>query len=41
MRKVILIAIAALAMAVPASAGTSTLVIAMRDPGCHWFQVGG
>jgi len=41
MRKLIITAIAALAVAVPASAGTSTLVVGMRDPGCHWFQVGG
>jgi hypothetical protein len=40
MRKIILTAIAALGLAVPASAGNSTLVVAMRDPGCHWFQVG-
>lgn len=41
MQKLILIAIAALALAIPASAGTSQLIVAMRDPGCHWFQVGG
>src|SRR3954451_6719988 len=41
MRKVILIGIGALALAAPAAAGPSTLVVAMRDPGCHWFQVGG
>jgi hypothetical protein len=41
MRKLILIAIAGLALAVPAMAANSTLVVAMRDPGCHWFQVGG
>ena len=41
MRKLMLIGIAALALAVPAAAGNSQLVVAMRDPGCHWFQVGG
>jgi hypothetical protein len=41
MRKVILIGIGALALAAPAVAGPSTLVVGMRDPGCHWFQVGG
>ena len=41
MRKLIITAIAALGLAVPAAAGTSQLVVAMRDPGCHWFQVGG
>jgi hypothetical protein len=41
MRKLIVIAIAALGLAVPATAANSTLVVAMRDPGCHWFQVGG
>jgi len=41
-RKLILIAIAALGLAVPtAFAGNSQLVVAMRDPGCHWFQAGG
>jgi hypothetical protein len=40
MRKLMLIGIAALGLAVPASAANSTLVVAMRDPGCHWFQVG-
>jgi hypothetical protein len=41
MRKLVLIGIAALGLAVPASAGTSRLVVAMHDPGCHWFQIGG
>jgi hypothetical protein len=40
MRKLIVIGIVALAVAVPAGAANSTLVVAMRDPGCHWFQVG-
>ena len=46
MRKLILIPITALALvapvlAAPASAGKAPLIIAMRDPGCHWFYVGG
>jgi hypothetical protein len=41
MRKLVITAIAALALAVPAAAGNSALVVVMRDPGCHWFQVGG
>jgi hypothetical protein len=41
MRKVILIGIGALALAAPAAAGPSTLVVSMRDPGCHWFHVNG
>ena len=42
MRKVILIGIGALALAAPAAAGSaSQLVVAMRDPGCHWFLVNG
>jgi hypothetical protein len=41
MRTLILSAIAALALAAPAAAGKAPLVIAMHDPGCHWFQVGG
>ena len=41
MRKVILIGIGALAIAAPAAAGPSTLAVSMRDPGCHWFHVGG
>src|SRR5689334_7326691 len=41
MRNVIVIGIVALALAAPATAGSSTLVVAMRDPGCHWFAVGG
>jgi hypothetical protein len=40
MRKFLPIGILALAFAAPASA--SPLVpIVMRDPGCHWFKVGG
>jgi hypothetical protein len=41
MRKLILIAIAALGLALPAAAANVPLVVAMRDPGCHWFLVGG
>jgi hypothetical protein len=40
-RKLIIAVVAALAVALPASAGTSRLVVAMHDPGCHWFLVGG
>ena len=39
MRKVILIGIGALALAAPAAAGPSKLVVSMHDPGCHWFKV--
>jgi hypothetical protein len=41
MRKVILTAIAALMLAAPAAAAPAKLVIAMKDPGCHWFYLGG
>ena len=41
MRKLIITVIAALGLALPAAAGTSQLVVAMRDPGCHWFHVNG
>ena len=41
MRKLILIAIATLVLAAPAAAGKAPLVVAMHDPGCHWFLVGG
>ena len=46
MRKLILIPIAALVFsapvfAAPASTGKAPLVIAMHDPGCHWFYLGG
>jgi hypothetical protein len=43
MRKLILIGIAGLMLAAPAAAApTSTqLIVAMRDPGCHWFYTGG
>jgi len=49
MRKLILFGIAGLMLAAPVAAAqvnhaaaTSTkLIVAMRDPGCHWFYVGG
>jgi hypothetical protein len=41
MRKLILSALAALAFASPAGAGRAPLVVAMHDPGCHWFSAGG
>jgi hypothetical protein len=46
-RKLILIGIAGLMLTASAAAGTngasgaSKLIVAMRDPGCHWFYVGG
>lgn len=47
MRKLILVGIAGLMLAAPAVAGptaavrSTKLVVAMRDPGCHWFYLGG
>jgi hypothetical protein len=41
MRKLILPALAALVLAAPAAAAKAPLVVAMKDPGCHWFAVGG
>lgn len=41
MRKLVLTGFAALAFAAPAGAGATKLVVAMKDPGCHWFQDGG
>jgi hypothetical protein len=48
MRKHILISIALLAFAAAtvasvasASFSTAPLIVAMKDPGCHWFYVGG
>lgn len=41
MYKLIVPAIAALALAAPAAAGKAPLVVGMHDPGCHWFHVGG
>src|SRR5437762_12523115 len=46
-RKLILIGIAGLMVAASAAAGSTAagkstkLIVAMRDPGCHWFYVGG
>ena len=47
MRKLIFTAIAGLTLAASAAAGTTAtsgatkLVVAMHDPGCHWFYLGG
>ena len=49
MRKFIFVSIAVLALAASAvatsaataSASKAPLIIAMKDPGCHWFYVGG
>src|SRR5262249_42187229 len=41
MRKLILTGIAALMFAAPAGAAPATLIVAMKDPGCHWFYTGG
>ena len=47
MRTLILTGIAGLALAASAAAGPSgatsatKLTVAMKDPGCHWFYVGG
>jgi len=41
MRKLILTGIAALMLAAPAGAAPTTLIVAMKDPGCHWFYTGG
>jgi hypothetical protein len=41
MRTFILTGIAALMFAAPAGAAPTTLIVAMRDPGCHWFDTGG
>src|SRR5215510_6293316 len=47
MRKLILISAAGLMLAAPAAAAPSgaasgkQLIVAMRDPGCHWFYNGG
>jgi hypothetical protein len=40
MRKLFLTGLLALVFAVPASAAP-VVPIVMRDPGCHWFKVGG
>jgi hypothetical protein len=39
-RKLLLTGLVGLVFAVPASAAP-TVPIVMRDPGCHWFSVGG
>ena len=48
MRKIILISLAVLAVAASAVATSASaapskapLIIAMKDPGCHWFYTGG
>ena len=47
MRKLILtgiaglMAAAAMAAGPSSAAGPSQLIVAMRDPGCHWFYTGG
>src|SRR5262245_24679098 len=43
MRKLILTGIAGLMLAAPApaAAAPAKLIVTMRDPGCHWFYVGG
>jgi hypothetical protein len=41
MRKLILTAVGALMLAAPAGAASPTLIVAMKDPGCHWFYTGG
>ena len=47
MRTLILTGIAGLALAASAAAGptgatgATKLIIAMKDPGCHWFYLGG
>jgi len=41
MGKIILVGIAALTFAVSAAAAPTKVVVAMHDPGCHWFYAGG
>jgi len=41
MRKLMLIGITGLLFAAPASAAPTKLIVAMHDPGCHWFYLGG
>jgi hypothetical protein len=41
---IVVLAFAALTVATSAASGASSkapLIIAMKDPGCHWFYVGG
>jgi hypothetical protein len=41
MKTVIVIGIASLMLASPAAAAPATLMVAMHDPGCHWFYNAG
>lgn len=41
MCKLILTGIAGLLLAAPAAAAPTKLIVAMHDPGCHWFYLGG
>jgi hypothetical protein len=41
MGKLILTGIAGLMLAAPAAGAPTSPIVAMRDPGCHWFYVGG
>jgi hypothetical protein len=41
MRKLLLATITGLMLAAPAAATPTKVVIAMHDPGCHWFYNGG
>ena len=41
MRKLIFTGIAGLMLASPAAAAPAKLIVAMHDPGCHWFYIGG
>jgi hypothetical protein len=41
MRTLILTVIAGLMLAAPAGAAPTPLIVAMKDPGCHWFYTGG
>jgi hypothetical protein len=41
MRTLILTVFAGLMLAAPAAAAPTPLIVAMKDPGCHWFYTGG
>jgi hypothetical protein len=41
MRKFLVLGVAALVLASPAAASKAPLVVAMKDPGCHWFLASG
>src|SRR5262249_2972071 len=41
MRKLILATTAAMVLAAPAAAAPTQVIVAMHDPGCHWFYLGG